>query len=107
MDGGTLNDQRLITFRRVALTATLGLFTLAVAMNTHGADLQTSSQNGPFARYSHTPVYPRHQSTGAPSFAFFAKGGIVKSRLDLPLRSVINPRNLQPTAASRYRDQVQ
>ncbi len=41
MDGGKLNEQVMITFRRVALTATLGLFTVAAAMNA-----QTSSQNG-------------------------------------------------------------
>jgi hypothetical protein len=26
-----------------------------------------------------SPLYPRHQLSGAPSFAFFAKGGILKS----------------------------
>jgi beta-glucosidase len=48
MDGGPLNEQRMITFRRVALTATLGLFTVAGAMNANAADPQPRPQDRPW-----------------------------------------------------------
>ena len=41
MDGGKLKEQMMITFRRVARSATLGLFTVAGAMNATAANAQT------------------------------------------------------------------
>jgi len=55
MDGGKLNEQVMITFRRVALTAALGLFTVTGAMNANAADPQTSSPSRPWMNTQLSP----------------------------------------------------
>ena len=55
MDGGKLNEQVMITFRRVALTATLGLFTVAAAMNANAADPQPRPQDRPWMNTQLSP----------------------------------------------------
>jgi beta-glucosidase len=55
MDGGKLKEQMMITFRRVALTMILGLFTVAGAMIANAADPQIRPQDRPWMNTQLSP----------------------------------------------------